>query len=108
MAVTIDILNQALDKSREHFSNQLKDHQQRIDERFKEVDHKLENVVAMFRNSHASAGWADIQPVQLFDATRQPGSQNYVPTDFPNKVVKFWRLSDERNRAFHCHHNPSL
>ena len=114
MSVTTEILNAELGKVKDHFSGQLSVQRQQIDKRFEQVDRRFEqvdqrvaalqhtvgNISAMFRNSNAVAGWDDIQPILLSDATGSGHGDPYRPEDFPNKVVKFWRLTDARNCTY--------
>ena len=101
--ITREDLDKALQQSQEqqdkgiklefsNISNRLDQHANLLDQHA----NLLGNLSAMFRNSNSVASWDDIQPVWLFDPNRSP--QYYIPEGFPNKVVKFWRLSKDRNR----------
>ena len=118
MSVTTVILNTELGKVKDHFSAQLSAQREQIDKRFEQVDKRFEqvdkrfeqvdqrvaalqhtvgNVSAMFRNSNAVASWDEIQPILISDPSGSVHQEPYKPEDFPNKVVKFWRLTDARN-----------
>jgi len=64
---------------------------QQVDDRFQQVDDRFQQVEALMMNSKAASSWHDIVPIRL------PNSL-VVPPNFPNKVVKFWRLQRPRNQ----------
>jgi hypothetical protein len=64
---------------------------QQVDNRFQQVDDRFQQVEALMLNSKAASGWHDIAPIKA------PNSLT-VPPNFPNKVVKFWRLQRPRNQ----------
>jgi hypothetical protein len=70
---------------------QVDDRFQQVDDRFQQVDDRFQQVEALMMNSRAASSWHNIVPI------RMPNSLA-VPPNFPNKVVKFWRLQRPRNQ----------
>jgi hypothetical protein len=66
-----------------------------VDERFKEqrayTDDRFQQVEALMMNSKAASSWHDIVPIRVLNSHAEP-------PNFPNKVVKFWRLQRPRNQ----------
>ena len=68
---------------------------ERWDERFREqrsyTDDRFQQVEALMMNSKAASSWHDIVPIRVLNSHAEP-------PNFPNKVVKFWRLQRPRNQ----------
>jgi hypothetical protein len=64
---------------------------QQVDDRFQQVDNRFQQVEALMMNSKAASSWHDIVPIRVLNSLA-------VPPNFPNKVVKFWRLQRPRNQ----------
>jgi len=62
-----------------------------MDDRFQQVDDRFQQVEALMMNSKAASSWHDIVPIRVLNSLTQP-------PNFPNKVVKFWRLQRPRNQ----------
>jgi hypothetical protein len=66
---------------------------QQVDDRFQQVDDRFQQVEALMMNSKAASSWHDIVPIRVLN----PHAEK-EPPNFPNKVVKFWRLQRPRNQ----------
>jgi hypothetical protein len=68
-----------------------------VDERLKEqrsyMDDRFQQVEALMMNSKAASSWHNIVPIRALN----PHAEK-EPPNFPNKVVKFWRLQRPRNQ----------
>ena len=64
-----------------------------MDDRFQQVDDRFQQVEALMINSKAASSWHDIVPIRVLN----PHAEK-EPPNFPNKVVKFWRLQRPRNQ----------
>jgi hypothetical protein len=68
-----------------------------VDKRFEEqrwyMDDRFQQVEALMMNSKAASSWHDIVPIRVLN----PHAEK-EPPNFPNKVVKFWRLQRPRNQ----------
>jgi hypothetical protein len=68
-----------------------------VDERFKEqrsyMDDRFQQVEALMMNSKAATSWHDIVPIRVLGPLAEK-----EPPNFPNKVVKFWRLQRPRDQ----------
>jgi hypothetical protein len=62
-----------------------------MDDQFQQVDDRFQQVEALMMNSKAASSWHDIVPIRVLNSLA-------VPPNFPNKVVKFWRLQRPRNQ----------
>ena len=71
---------------------QVDDRFQQVDDRFQQVDDRFQQVEALMMNSRAASSWHDIVPIRVLN---HPGQE---PPNFPDKVVKFWRLQRPRNQ----------
>src|SRR5271155_3935788 len=72
---------------------QVDDRFQQVDDRFQQVDDRFQQVEALMMNSKAASSWHDIVPIRVLN----PHAEK-EPPNFPNKVVKFWRLQQPRNQ----------
>ena len=72
---------------------QVDDRFQQVDGRFQQVDGRFQQVEALMMNSRAASSWHDIVPIRVLN----PLSEK-EPPNFPDKVVKFWRLQRPRNQ----------
>src|SRR5271156_4349264 len=70
---------------------QVDDRFQQVDDRFQQVDDRFQQVEALMMNSKAASSWHDIVPIRVRNSLTEP-------PNFPNKVVKFWRLQRPRNQ----------
>jgi hypothetical protein len=94
-------VNKKLDEQRsyidERFTEQrvyVDDRFQQVDDRFQQVDDRFQDLEVLIKNSRATSSWHDIHPVRVLDSHRQ----SLIPANFPNKVVKFWRLQRPRHQ----------
>src|SRR6202044_1692685 len=55
------------------------------------MDDRFQQVEALMMNSKAASSWHDIVPIRVLNSLA-------VPPNFPNKLVKFWRLQRPRNQ----------
>jgi hypothetical protein len=69
-----------------------------VDKRFEEqrsyMDDRFQQVEALMMNSRAASGWHDIIPIRVLN----PLESQKEPPNFPNKVIKFWRLQRPRDQ----------
>src|SRR5271155_5286927 len=72
---------------------QVDDRFQQVDDRFQQVDDRFQQVEALMMNSKAASSWHNIVPIRVLN----PHAEK-EPPNFPNKVVKFWRLQRPRNQ----------
>src|SRR5271156_954543 len=70
---------------------QVDDRFQQVDDRFQQVDDRFQQVEALMMNSKAASSWHDIVPIRVRNSLTEP-------PNFPNKVVKFWRLQRPSNQ----------
>jgi hypothetical protein len=68
-----------------------------VDERFEEqqsyMDDRFQQVEALMMNSKAASSWHDIVPIRVLNSLAEK-----EPPNFPNKVIKFWRLQRPRDQ----------
>jgi hypothetical protein len=73
-----------------------------VDERFKEqrsyMDDRFQQVEALMMNSKAASSWHDIVPIKVLNPHAEPQNRYQIPSNFPNKVIKFWRLQRPRDQ----------
>jgi hypothetical protein len=70
---------------------QVDDRFQQVDDRFQQVDDRFQQVEALMMNSKAASSWHDIVPIRVRNSLTEP-------PNFPNKVIKFWRLQRLRDQ----------
>jgi hypothetical protein len=69
-----------------------------MDDRFQWVEDQFQALELMAMNSRATSSWHDIAPIGVLDPLAEPQSMYHMPPNFPNKVIRFWRLQRPQNQ----------
>jgi hypothetical protein len=88
-------MDRRFEEQRTYMDRRFEEQRTYTDGRFEEqrsyMDDRFQQVEALMMNSKAASSWHDIVPIRILNSSA-------VPPNFPNKVVKFWRLQRPRNQ----------
>jgi hypothetical protein len=62
------------------------------------MDYTINTLRDTLKNSNAIRGWIRIEPLGVFQTSGQSAIRYEMPSNLPDRVVKFWRLQKPRER----------